>query len=253
MSSNPPETATVPGPSTGRPSGPRNVRRTILIIGLVIALVAVGSVAATEAYFRHKTQNCIATQVEQSLGSNVSVGLGPRPVLLTGLDHRLQSVNIDSDDAKFGPATDMKVHVQLDDIRMKDDGGADVGSSSAHATWSDQGIAETLGGLVSEVRSNPGAGTLDAKVLGGLAGLQVKPHIVGDKIEVSTQSAQLFGMGLPTDLVDGIVQTMTESLQTYPLDMKPTEVKVTDQGIEVALTGGATTLQAGQNGEAPKC
>ncbi|WP_024801935.1 DUF2993 domain-containing protein [Nocardia sp. BMG51109] len=253
MSSNTPETAIAPGPPPSGPSGTRNVRRIILIVGLVVALVAVGCVAAVETYYRNKTENCIATQVEQTLGSKVSVGLGPKPLLLTAIDHRIQYVNVDSDDAKFGPATDMKVHVRLDDIRMNDDGGADVGSSNARATWSNQGITDTLSGLVSGVQSNPGAGTLDVKVLGGLAGLQVRPQIVGDKIEVTTQSAQLFGLGLPTDLVDGIVQTMTESLQSYPLDMRPTEVKVTDNGIEVALTGGATKLEPAQNGQAATC
>ncbi|MGY2063840.1 LmeA family phospholipid-binding protein, partial [Nocardia gipuzkoensis] len=112
-------------------------------------------------------------------------------------------------------------------------------------TWSNDGIAKTLSGLVSGVQSDPSSGTLDVKVLGGIADLRLRPQIVGDQIQVTTESAQLFGLGLPTDLVDGIVQLMTQSLQSYPLDLKPTAIKVTDSGLDVQLTGGATRLQGG--------
>ncbi|MBF6172928.1 LmeA family phospholipid-binding protein [Nocardia blacklockiae] len=255
MSSNLPETAPAPGPPAGGRTGTRNLRRIILIVGLVVVLALVGTAAGAETYYRHRIERCLATQVERDLGSKVSVGFGPKPLLLTAIDHRIQYVNIDSDDAKFGPAVDMKVHVRLNDITLVDNGrgGADVGSSSADATWSNEGIAQTLSGLVSDVQSDPVSGTLNVKVLGGIAGLQVKPQIVGDRIEVTTQSAQLFGLGLPTDLVDGIVDLMTESLQSYPLDMQPTAVRVTDNGIAVSLTGGTSKLQPAQNNENVSC
>ncbi|MFJ1459593.1 DUF2993 domain-containing protein [Nocardia sp. N2S4-5] len=245
MSSNPPQTATAPGPPSGGRTGTRNLRRIILIVGLVVVLAVVGTAAAAETYYRHRTEKCIATQVERDLGSKVSVGFGPKPLLLTAFDHRIQYVDIKSDDAKFGPASDMKVHARLNDITLIDNGrgGADIGSSSADATWSNAGIAQTLQGLVSGVQSDPASGTLDVKVLGGIADMRLKPQIVGDRIEVTTQSAQLFGFGLPTDLVDSIVDMMTESLQSYPLDMQPTAVRVTDDGISVSLTGGTTKLQ----------
>ncbi|GAB2730858.1 LmeA family phospholipid-binding protein [Nocardia thraciensis] len=230
---------------SSNPPGTRNLRRIILIVGLVLVLAVVGTVAAAETYYRHRTANCIATQVERDLGSKVSVSFGPKPLLLTAIDHRVQYVDVDSDDAKFGPAVDMKVHARLDDITLVDNGrgGAEIGNSTAEATWSNDGIAQTLKGLVSGVQSDPAAGVLDVKVLGGIADLQVKPQIIGDRIEVTTQSAQLFGFGLPTDLVDGIVDLMTESLQSYPMGLKPTEVKVTDNGIAVSLAGGPTKLE----------
>ncbi|MCM6774841.1 DUF2993 domain-containing protein [Nocardia sp. CDC159] len=246
MSSTPPYTAV--GPAPGTPAGgprTRNVRRIVLILGLVIALALVGTAAAAETYYRRQSSECLAAQVEKDLGSKVAVRFGPKPLLLTAIDHQVQYVDLNSDDAKFGPAVGMKVHARLNDINLVDGGrgGATVDNSSADATWSNEGIAQTLKGLVSGVQSDPGTGTLDVKVLGGLADLRLRPQIVGDQIQVSTQSAQLLGLGLPTDLVDGIVQLMTQSLQSYPLDLKPTAIKVTDSGIEVKLTGGATRLQ----------
>ncbi|MDX5313052.1 MAG: DUF2993 domain-containing protein, partial [Rhodococcus sp. (in: high G+C Gram-positive bacteria)] len=61
-------------------------------------------------------------------------------------------------------------------------------------------------------------------------------------IAIETVDASLFGIGLPTALVDGIVQILTESLQQYPLDMQATSVSVTDSGIAVTLEGGAYTM-----------
>ena len=250
MSSHPADTA-APAPVPAGPPKRRNGRRIALIVALVVVLALVGTAVGAETYVRHKNERCIASQVEQELGSKVDVGFGPKPLLLTAVDHRVQYVTVHSDDTNFGPAVDMKVHARLNDIQLIDGGrgGANVGSSSADATWSNEGIAKTMSGLVSGVESDPASGTLRAQVLGGLAALQVKPQIVNGKIEVTTESAQLFGMALPTDLVDGIVQAMTESLQTYPMGLQPSEVKVTDKGIEVALRGGATTLPGG-SGEA---
>lgn len=250
MSSNPPDAA-APAPAPAGAPKRRNRRRIALIVALVVVLAVVATAAGAEAYIRHRSGQCIASQVEQELGSKVDVDFGPKPLLLTALDHEVGSVSVDSDDAKFGPAVDMQVHAQLNDITLLDggQGGANVGSSSAEATWSTEGMTQTMTGLVSGVQSDPASGTLQVQVLGGMAGLRVQPHIVNNKIEVSTESAQLFGLGLPTDLVDGVVQMMTESLQNYPMGLQPTDVQVTDDGIKVSLRGGATTLPGGSSGE----
>ncbi len=63
-------------------------------------------------------------------------------------------------------------------------------------------------------------------------------------MKVDTVGAAILGFGLPTDLVDGVVQILTSSLQTYPLGMQPTALKVTDDAIEITLEGGAYTMPA---------
>jgi hypothetical protein len=237
-----PDTATA-APRRGR----RNVRRTVLIVGIVILLAVVGTAAGFETYARKHFSQCMATQLEKSLGTKVSVSFGAKPLLLTYFDHKVGSVTVSSDDAKFGPAVGMKVRATLNDIAMNGN-SATVASSSADADWSDDGIAQTLQGLVSSVKSDPSSGTLDVKVLGGLADLQLTPHIVNDKIQVDTNKATLLGViGIPDDLVDNIVKSMTQSLQNYPLDMHPSQLTVTDSGIDVKLTGGASTLQGDNN------
>jgi hypothetical protein len=60
----------------------------------------------------------------------------------------------------------------------------------------------------------------------------------------------VLGFGIPTDLVSGIVKTMTQGLQSYPLNMHPTQLTITNSGIDVKLYGGAVTLQGDQNATA---
>ncbi len=239
----------LPETATAAPRRGRNVRRIVLIVGIVIVLAVVGTAVGFETYARKHFSQCIATQLEKSLGTRVSVSFGAKPLLLTYLDHKVGSVTVSSDDAKFGPAVDMKVRATIHDVTMNGN-SATVARSDAEANWSDDGIAQTLQGLVSGVTSNPSAGTLDVKVLGGLADLELTPHIVGDQIQVDTNKATLLGViGIPNDLVDNIVKSMTQSLQNYPLDMHPKQVTVTDSGIDVKLAGGASTMQGDPNSQ----
>ncbi|MFJ4653053.1 LmeA family phospholipid-binding protein [Nocardia sp. NPDC088792] len=241
-----------PAGGQGGPSGMRRKRRTLLIVAIVAVLLVVGGLAGGEAYARHKVENCISSQFEQQMGSKIDVSFGWKPLLLTMFDGKVSSVTVNSDDTKFGPAQGMVVHATFDDVDVKDNGnqGATIGSSTADVTWSNDGIVKTLGGLVTNGTSDPGSGTLSFGVLGGIAQLQVKPKIVGDKIEVDTESASLLGFGLPTDLVSGIVDLMTQSLQSYPMGLVPTGVQVTGDGLHVTLKGGRTTLQP-VNGQTP--
>lgn len=231
----------------GGPTGGKRSRKTLfMIIGIVAALIIVGGLAGGEAYARKTIENCIASQFEQQMGSKIDVSFGAKPMLLTMIDNKVGSVTVDSDDTKFGPAVGMVVHATFNDIEVKDQGkqGGTIGSSSADVTWSNDGIVKTLGGLVSSATSDPKSGTLSFAVLAGLAELQVKPKIVGNKVEVETMSASLLGFGLPTDLVSGIVELMTESLQTYPMGLQPTAVEVTKDGLHITLKGGPSTLEA---------
>ncbi|MGW4249732.1 LmeA family phospholipid-binding protein [Nocardia sp. NPDC004722] len=244
----PPPPMNVGGGQGGSPRKPRNRKKTLIIVGLVVALLVAGGLAGGEAYARNRAEKCISSQFQASMGSKIDVSFGWKPLLLTAFDHKVSRVNVDSDDVKFGPAQGMVVHSVFDDVEYSSDGKElTIGSSNADVTWSTDGITKTLGGLVSSTAADANAGTLSFAVLGGLAQLQVKPKIVGDKIEVDTVQASLLGFGLPTDLVSGIVQALTESLQTYPMGLQPTKVEVTNSGLHITLQGGHTQVTADQS------
>ncbi|AOW93235.1 hypothetical protein BFN03_12850 [Rhodococcus sp. WMMA185] len=229
-------------------AAPRSNR--VLIISLTVIVTLVAVLVAGELYVRHNVKTCMADQFESQLGSQVDVGLSWKPVLLQSIDKNTPYITIDSDDTRFGPAEGMQVHARINDIRIEDnaDSSGTIGSSEASVNWSTEGILTTLqqqtfGSLISGVTADSNAGTLKFDVgPAGLAGLTVKPTVSNGTVDVETVGAEILGFGLPTDLVDGIVQTLTSSLQTYPLGMQPTSLQVTDDAINITLDGGPYTM-----------
>ncbi|WP_280339764.1 LmeA family phospholipid-binding protein [Nocardia neocaledoniensis] len=231
--------------STQTPQRPKVGRRTLVIAVVVVAVLLVAAIVSTEAYARHQISRCISSSFEQQMGSSIDVSFGPKPMLLTYVDGKVGSVRIESENNQFGPAVGMDVRAEFEDIELVDRGrgGGTIGSSSAEVTWNNAGIQQTLGGMVSGVQSSAGSDVLTLDVIGGLAQLQVQPMVRGGNVVVETKSAQLLGIGLPTDLVQGIVETFTQSLQSYPLGLRAQEVEVTDDGVIVRLEGGKTPLE----------
>lgn len=227
-------------------------RNRVLIVSLIVIAALVAVLVGGELFIRNKVKTCMADQFESQLGSQVEVGLSWKPVLLQSLDKTVPYITIDSADTAFGPAQGMHVHAQVNDVHIQDSPGSSgtIGSSDADVTWSTAGILSTLqqqafGSLVTGVKADSGAGTLTFSVgPAGLASLTVRPGVANGTVEVKTVDAEILGFGLPTDLVDGIVQTLTNSLQTYPLGMQPTSLKVTDKDIAITLQGGAYTMPA---------
>lgn len=238
----------------------RPKRNRVLIVAVVVIVALVAAVIGGELYVRNSVKQCMANQFESQLGSQVDVGLSAKPVLLQALDKKVPYITISSDDSSFGPAKDMRVTARVNDVDItaSDTSGGTVGSSTADIDWSTAGIAATIqeqpfGTLVTGVTSDPSAGTLQFSVLSGLAELTVKPTVADGVVNVETLGAELFGLGLPTDLVSGIVDLLTASLQTFPLGMTAESLTVTDSGLQLSLAGGPYTMPAPEPGaQAPE-
>ncbi|WP_063821739.1 LmeA family phospholipid-binding protein [Nocardia pneumoniae] len=239
--------------STNTPSTSTINRRALLIALTVVAILLATVLVGGEAYARHSVASCISTQFEKDMGSKIDVSFGPKPMLVTWIDGKVPSVRVNSDDTRFGPAVGMVVHAVFRDVDVADRNGSTIGSSSADVTWSNEGIKETLGGLVTGVSSSESSGMLTLAVLGGLAELQLKPQIQNGTVEVETMSAQLLGIGVPSDLAQSIVDIFTRSLQSYPLGMSATDLKVTDSGVDVKLAGGHSQLESAGDSSGARC
>ncbi|MGK8520813.1 LmeA family phospholipid-binding protein [Nocardia asteroides] len=239
--------------STNATSASTINRRALLIALTVVAILLATVLVGGEAYARHSVSSCISSQFEKDMGSKIDVSFGPKPMLVTWIDGKVPSVRVNSNDTKFGPAVGMVVHAVFRDVDVADQNGTVIGSSSADVTWSNEGIKETLGGMVSGVSSSAGSGMLTLSVLGGLAELQLQPRLVNGAVQVETMSAELLGIGLPSDLVQSIVDIFSRSLESYPLGLTATEVRVTDSGVEVQLAGGRTQLEPAGNSSDMRC
>lgn len=226
------------------PTPPKPPRRKGLVISLIVVAALLVALVGGELFVRQRATSCMESQFQSQLGSEVDVSLSWKPLLLQLADKNVPYVTIDSSGAAFGPAKGMQVHARVNDIDVTDspDSSGTIGSSAADVTWKTDGIlatvqGEALGNLVSAVTPDPAAGTLTFSI-GSLADLTVKPTVQDGQVKVETVGAAVLGFGLPTALVDGIVQILTDSLQQYPLGMAPTSLTVTDDAIEVHLEGG---------------
>ncbi|KAA0022320.1 LmeA family phospholipid-binding protein [Antrihabitans cavernicola] len=241
-------------PAAPRP--PTSKRNRVVLIAMLVVGALVVALIAGELFARHTVKNCMSDQFKSELGTQVDVGLSAKPMLLQMIDKDVPYVTIDSDDSSFGPAKDMKVHAKVQDVKIDQtaQSSGSIGSSTANIEWSDQGILSTVqsqsfGGLVSGVTSSGTDGTLTFDVgPAGLAKLTVRPQVQGSTVNLETVNAEILGLGLPTDLVDGIVKTVGDSLQTYPLGMTPKELNITDAGLTMSLAGGQYTMPAVPDG-----
>ncbi|NLV79891.1 MAG: DUF2993 domain-containing protein [Rhodococcus sp.] len=223
-------------------------RLTTIAVVLVAALVAV--LVGAEVYVRIRATTCLAQSFESELGTGVDVDLSWKPVLLQFLDRQVPSVTLDSDDTAFGPAQQMQVHAEVRDVDLTQsaDSSGTIGSSRAEVDWPTAGILETVqgqpvGALITDVTADGDAGTLTFTVGGaGLAEFTVRPVITTGVVSVETTDASVLGLGIPTALVDGVVDILTSGLQQYPLGMRATEVHVSDSGVQLTLEGGQFTL-----------
>lgn len=232
-------------------------RNRLTTIAVVLVAVLVAVVVGAEVYVRNRATTCLAQSFESELGTGVDVDLSWKPVLLQLVDKQVPSVTLDSDDTAFGPAQQMQVHAEVRDVdlRQSADSAGSIGSSRAEVDWPTAGILATVqgqsvGALVTDVTANADAGTLTFTVGGaGLAEFTVRPVISDGVVSVETTDASVLGLGLPTALVDGVVDILASSLQQYPLGMRATEVHVTDSGVQLTLEGEQFTLPPASAGQ----
>ncbi|MCK8669921.1 DUF2993 domain-containing protein [Rhodococcus sp. HM1] len=236
---------------------PNSKRSTLATVAAVVVVALVAVLVGAEVYVRNRATTCLAQSLESELGTGVDVDLSWKPVLLQAIDKKVPSVTLDSDDTAFGPAKEMTVHAVAKDVDLNAtaDSAGTIGSSRADVVWPATGILATvqsqgLGSLVTAVTPDADAGTLRFTVGdAGLAEFTVRPVVQGGVVSVETVDASVLGFGLPTALVDGVVQILATGLQQYPLGMQATAVSVDDNGVNLTLEGGRFTMPAPQEGQ----
>ncbi|QDQ98270.1 DUF2993 domain-containing protein [Tomitella fengzijianii] len=232
---------------------PRRRRHTALLvtIGIVVALVAVA--VGGEFYARDRVGSCVATAMGQEVDGDVDVSLGATPLLLTPITGTVSSISVNSDSINLaGPGEasmrGLQLRSTIHDISLPEgDGTGTVGSSEASVSWANDDMLASLqtlpfGMLISGVTTDPATGTIDVAVAGGLGSMSLTPRIEGGVVTMQASDITAFGIGLPTGGAQQIIDLLTRNLAEYPLQMQPTSVDVTDQGLQVKLQGGPAPL-----------
>ncbi len=231
----------------------RNRTVTIAVV-LVAALVAV--LVGAEVYVRNRATACLAQSFESELGTGVDVDLSWKPVLLQLLDRQVPSVALDSDDTAFGPAQQMQVHAEVNDVDLRD--SAEAPAPSAARVLTSRGPPP---GSSRPCRASRSAASSPMSWPTRTRAPDVHGRRPGSRgVHRATGGERRCGDGrddrrddprhrAPDGLVDGVVEILTSGLQQYPLGMQATEVNVTDSGIDLRLEGGRFVLPEAPQGQ----
>lgn len=210
----------------------------VLILIIVVALAFAGLLGG-ELYARHRGDAVVAAVVECVVQDKVSVSFGPRPLLLQHMTGGYTGINIETAGNQIREAKGMKVDLTIDDVRIQDTGDSvgTVGALDARITWSSDGIRETiqdaiplLGGTVTEVNTDPAAGTIE--LVGRLGRVTARPQVVDNGVSLQVLEVSGLGFRLPREIVQPALDVFTSRLtRDYPMGIHADSVQVTDTGV----------------------
>ncbi|MGH3531747.1 MAG: LmeA family phospholipid-binding protein [Mycobacterium sp.] len=212
----------------------------VLVLVIVVALLAAGLVGA-ELYARHRADKVVADAAECVVQDKVSVSFGPTPFLLQHLRGDYHGISIRTAGNQLRSAKGMRADINIDDVDLH--GNADskgtIGALDATITWTSGGIKETVqhavpfvGGLVNDVATNPGAGTIELSGALGLGSVTVKPQIAENGLSLQVVKVTAMGATVPHETAQSALDVFTSSLTNdYPLGIHADSVQVTNDGV----------------------
>jgi hypothetical protein len=211
----------------------------VLVVVIVIALAAAGLLAG-ELYARSRADSVVARAAQCVVQDNATVSFGALPpFLMQHISGHYTNIHVETAGNQIRQAKGMKVNVVIKDVRLEDtaNSSGSIGSLVANVTWSSQGIKDTIqnaiplvGAFVTDVTTNPSAGTIELQ--GALGSIVAKPEVVDNGI--SLQVTELTGLGftLPRETVQPALDAFTSTLtKNYPLGIHADTVQVTDSGV----------------------
>jgi LmeA-like phospholipid-binding len=250
------------GPPDGRPAQGSRLRRffrdplsIVLVVVIVVALAAAGVLGA-ELYARHRADTVVAQAVQCIVQDTVDVSFGARPFLLQYATEDYSGISIKTAGNQIRQAKGMQVDLNIDNVKLADTGTSKgtIGSLDATINWSSDGIKQTvqsaipiLGGIVSNVTTNPSDGTIE--LVGVLGNVTAKPEVTDGGLALEVVSVTGLGFTLPKESVQPALDAFTSALtNNYPLGIKADSVQVTQSGVLSKFsTQNASIPEASQN------
>lgn len=259
----PPEFRAQDAGGDGSGGGPRKpfVKRIFsdpMSIGLVIVIIValtVAGVVAGEIYARSRGNDVVAKAVACVVQDNASASFGASPFLIQYMTGHYGSISIETAGNQIRDAKGMKAQIQIDDVRLADNGNSKgtIGSLEATITWTADGIKQTvqninglLSTFVSGVTTNPSDGTIELQ--GALGSIVAKPGVKDGGISLEVQQLTGLGFTLPRETVQPALDVFSEQLtKNYPLGIKADGVQVTDTGVIAKFSTQNATIPAGSD------
>ncbi|MGE0216333.1 LmeA family phospholipid-binding protein [Mycolicibacterium sp.] len=235
----PPPPAPTPAPKQGEP--PRRggffTRRTIALLAVLVVAVLAGGLAGAELYARHRADDILVGVAECVVEDRATISYGVNPPFLwQHITGHYTNISVHTAGDRVQSADGMTADVTLEDVRLQDSATAKgtIGSLRATLTWTAAGIKDTVaanlpvvGKLVTAVRTDPAAGTLELDA--GDTSVTAKPvvrdgDLTLDVLDVTGPFAK--------DTVQGALDELTKKLNdNYPLGIQADSVEVTSSAV----------------------
>ncbi len=243
-----------PGPA---PSSRWRSPQGIILIAVIVVAAVVIAVTGAELYARHKAGSVLVAVAECVVEDNASVSFGVNPPFLwQHLTGHYTNISVETAGKQVQAAKGMTADVALSDIRLdgtKDSKGT-IGSLNATLSWTSAGIKDTVaenlpgvGALVTDVSTDPGAGTITLEAVGDTQ-VTAKP-VVNDgnlDLEVTDVSGPF-----AKDTVQTALNSLTTKLNdAYPLGIHADSVAVTDTGVVGKFSSRNASIPSDESGDA---
>ncbi|MGC5247865.1 LmeA family phospholipid-binding protein [Gordonia sp. DT219] len=270
---------TGPGVVTSAPGRRRTGRFIVLgVVGLVLVIII--ALVGSELYLRSRATDCLEQQFGALTGQPTNVSISKKPVLLQKFSNNYPYVQVDTSDSN---ATQMQLHARADGVSqnggsVKVDslsgtgfvpfqrviemskqgqlaGGGSPnggGNNGANDPTTGAGGAGILSGTqVSAVTGNAADGTIkvDASVQVAIfpvpVSLTMKPVVDQGRVRFQVEQASAFAFGIPADFAQQFVDGFGDSLfGELTKEIKVSSLKVTDSGVDFAVTGKDVDLSS---------
>ncbi|GAB87320.1 hypothetical protein RVF83_09020 [Gordonia rubripertincta] len=248
-------------------TSPRKRRSTKKIVALstiaVLLLVVIGAVGS-ELYLRNKVTNCLEESFSGLTGVPTSVSLSRKPIILQGSGD-VPYVQVDTKDGSDPQG--VRLHMRADGI-SGDNSSTDIRSlrgdgfipyerivelskegAPAGAGGQSTGNGASPVGSVEEITGNAADGTFEVQAgfpvmfFSVPVSATIKPVLKGGRVEFEVVKASALVFGIPPDFAQQIVdQITTSALGPFFDEVQVDQLKVTDTGLEFAISGSDVQL-----------
>lgn len=224
------------------------------LIAVIVAALVVAGLLAGELYARHRADGIVAKAVSCVVQDSASASFGVRPFLLQHFTHRYRDMVVQTAGNQIREAKGMKLRLRLDDIRLHQsaDSAGTLGALDADVTWSTDGIKQTaqsiipfLGGLVSDVNTEPSGGTIELQ--GPLGTVTIRPRVADGGLALEVVGVTGLGFTLPRESVQPALDAFTKALTAnLPMGIHAESVGVTDSGVAARFVTRDATIPSGR-------
>lgn len=216
----------------------RRIKWTFLTLtGLLVALLAANY--AMGDVIRSK----ITSIAQRRLHTPINTSIGGAPALEDAITEHIPSVRIDAPDASICALKGVDISANLNDL-SKQHSQVSVSSSHAQVTIGASALTSVIARKLpsATAQPDPSNDTIDLNAgPGGVVGIDIRPTLQEQTLSFDVAGVSILGRAAPSSVVRRLQQRIhfTRTLKKVPLNLTPRSVSVTDNGIDVGLSGGS--------------